>query len=92
MTITVTRSGGFLGAPRTSQISTELLPADVAQRIERRASALEPGSTSSPAPGSADLFQYDITIADAHGTRSMRFDGDPNPASDLIKDVFTYAK
>ena len=92
MTITVTRSGGFLGTPRTSRISTELLPADVAQRIESRASALKPDSAVAPAPGSADFFQYDITIADAHGTRSMHFDGDPNPASDLIKEVFTYAK
>jgi len=38
------------------------------------------------------MFQYDITIDDGRGAHHMRFDGDPNPASELIKDVFTHAK
>jgi hypothetical protein len=87
MTITVTRSGGFLGAPTTVEVRTDALPPNDARRLEDLARAL-PDSQAAPAPGSADIYQYDVTVAGAAGSRSARFYGDPNPGSPLIGEVF----
>jgi hypothetical protein len=87
MTITVKRSGGLLGTTRVAQVSTESLPPDVAERMEKAAAQLAPSAAASMPPGSADFFVYDIAIDDGHGSRTLHFEGDPNPASALIREV-----
>jgi hypothetical protein len=91
MTITVKRSGGFVGNTRVARLSTESLPPDVAERIEKAAAQLAPSAASPMPPGSADFFVYDITIDDGHEQRTLHFEGDPNPASALIRDILSAA-
>jgi hypothetical protein len=88
MKITITRSGGLLGSTQQAEVHTELLEPQEALRIENAANALLPSTSSEPS--GADLFQYDITISDAEGSRTLRYYGDPNPASSLIESVFKY--
>jgi hypothetical protein len=66
----------------SASVDTDVLPADQASAIKEivdRASVATDHGTMVP-----DAFQYDISIADAGGTRSMRFLGDPCPAADLF--------
>jgi hypothetical protein len=86
MTITIERSGGFAGLTTTAEVRTETLPAADAQRLEGLARAL-PDSGGGP-PEGMDLYQYDVTVADADGSRTVRFYGEPNPATALIDEVF----
>ena len=91
MTITVKRSGGLVGNTRVARLSTESLPPDVAERIEKAAAQLAPPAASSMPPGSADFFVYDVTIDDGNEPRTLHFEGDPNPAGALIRDVLASA-
>ena len=80
--VTVTRSGGIAGATTTASVDTDALDADKAKKIEAivaRTSAASDQRAMVP-----DAFQYDVTVTDDKGSRSMRFHGDPCPAAGLF--------
>lgn len=87
MKVTVTRSGGVVGTTMTASVDTGSLDAYRAHAIEaivaRTAAASDHGAMM------PDAFQYDVTITDASGSRSMCFHGDPCPAADLFRAIRT---
>jgi emfourin len=88
MQITVTRSGGIAGALLTATVDTDDLAPDQAGAITSIAS--ETAAATDHGTMMPDAFQYDVTIVDRAGTKTMCFHGDPCPASALfaaIRDV-----
>ena len=82
MKITVTRSGGIAGTIATATVDTDDLPPDRAAAITaivERTTATDDRSAMMP-----DAFQYDVTIEDDNGTKSLRHYGDPCPAAALF--------
>ena len=86
MRITVIRSGGIAGMTTTASIDTASLDSYRAHAINaivaRTTAAVSDSGTMTP-----DAFQYDVTITDDSGSKTMRFHGDPCPAADLFRAI-----
>lgn len=90
MKITVTRSGGIAGSITTASIDTDdLAPhqADAIKSIVARVSAAPDRGTMMP-----DAFQYDVSIDDKQSPETMRFHGDPCPATALYAAIRSLSK
>lgn len=84
--ITVTRSGGIAGITTTASIDTGSLDPYRKHAIEAivaRAKVAEADSGMMM----PDAFQYDVTVTDDSGSRTMRFHGDPCPAAELFSAI-----
>lgn len=90
MKVTVTRSGGVAGTMTTASVDTDDLAAgqaDTIRTIVAQAAATKDRGTMMP-----DAFQYDVTIGDDAGSKTMRFHGDPCPAAALFAAIRGLAK
>jgi len=86
MKITVKRSGGFAGITTTASVDTGSLDAYSAHAIEAIV-ARTTTAVSDPGAMLPDAFQYDVTITDASGSKTMCFHGDGCPAADLFRAI-----
>ena len=82
MIISITRSGGIAGTKTTATVDTDSLDPDRAKSI--KAIVAQTRSASDRGSMLPDAFQYDVTVTDDEGSRSMRFHGDPCPAAELF--------
>ena len=82
MIITITRSGGVAGTRTTATVDTDSLDPDRAKSI--MAIVAQTRAASDRRTMMPDAFQYDVTITDDEGSKSMRFHGDPCPAAELF--------
>ena len=75
MRVTVDRSGGFAGIKQTKSVSTEVIPAEDAEKLKGLVDAAGffqlPPVIHSTQPG-ADSFQYKVTVEGEHGTHTVQ--------------------
>ncbi|HET9343477.1 MAG TPA: protealysin inhibitor emfourin [Candidatus Eremiobacteraceae bacterium] len=86
MKVSITRSGGIAGITTTASTDTGSLDAYRAHAIEAIVARMTAAASDSGAM-MPDAFQYDVTITDDSGSKTMRFQGDPCPAADLFRAV-----
>jgi hypothetical protein len=71
--VEVVRSGGFAGLTRTAAMDTEELDAERAEQLRRLVDESQVQSLTSapPGSGSADRFQYDVTVTRGNNRTSV---------------------
>lgn len=84
MIVTVTRSGGIAGTKATATVDTDSLDTARAKSIKAIVAQTRSASASDLGMMVPDGFQYDVTVTDDEGSKSMRFHGDPCPAAELF--------
>jgi hypothetical protein len=91
MKILVRRTGGFAGLAETLyDVDTSTLAASAASELERKLSSLEAAVRSqdaAPPRAGADFFNYEISITDQQGERSVTVADDGGAASQLINEI-----
>jgi Emfourin len=91
MKILVRRTGGFAGLAETLyDVDTSTLAASAASELERKLSSLEAAVRSqgaAPPRAGADFFNYEISITDQQGERSLTVADDGGAASQLINEI-----
>jgi len=80
--VSITRSGGIAGKTTTATVDTDSLDPGRASSI--KAIIADTRSASDHGTMMPDGFQYDVTVTDDEGSKSMRFHGDPCPATELF--------
>ncbi|HEX3069710.1 MAG TPA: protealysin inhibitor emfourin [Thermoanaerobaculia bacterium] len=77
MKISVQRSGGLANIGAHAEVDTSTLPrekADVLHRLIRSAAFPDQPAPPHRTAGAADVYQYDITIADGNASKTYRAD------------------
>jgi Emfourin len=91
MKILVRRTGGFAGLAETLyDVDTSTLAASAASELERKLSSLEAAVRSqgaAPPRAGADFFNYEISITDQQGERSLTVADDGAAASQMINEI-----
>jgi len=83
--VSITRSGGIAGNTTTATVDTDSLDPDRAKSIKSIVS--DARAASDHGTMMPDGFQYDVTVTDDEGSKSMRFHGDPCPATELFAEI-----
>src|SRR5436305_1968833 len=76
MKVTLRRSGGFAGLNLRSEIDASQLGAKESSELQRLVSRLPAGQPPRPAEAAArpmpDAMQYEVTVDDGNGPRTLR--------------------
>ena len=94
MRIIVRRSGGFVGTAETlHDIDTDNLDAESAAEVENLVRALDAAAQDDGAqaqPVGADFINYEVTLSDGQGQRTVSIVDDNSPRLDPVHRLLNY--